>query len=127
VNHLLTRPPAVVNGAITALMNKILHDRFFCKELSRFDEYHDPKLAENLPKNGYTIQNMRLTQRGIVAERAVAKLKRIVHAPVIIMFVSRKRLVDHTSGGVFRRAMIIVHGRLIRIDARDKPDNVPNR
>jgi hypothetical protein len=51
----------------------------------------------------------------------------MVHAPVIIMFVSRKRLVDHTSGGVFRRAMIIVHGRLIRIEARDNADNEPKR
>ncbi|MFZ1037653.1 MAG: hypothetical protein WAN57_10650 [Smithella sp.] len=60
-------------------------------------------------------------------ETTVARAKSIVHAPVIIMFDSRKRLVDHTSGGVFRRAMIIVQGRLNRIDTRDRPDNAPNR
>jgi len=62
-----------------------------------------------------------------VIEKTVARVKSVVHAPVIIMFVSRKRPVDHISGGVFRRAMIIVHGRLNRIDARDRPDSVPNR
>jgi len=105
----------------------MLHYRSFCNERSLFDEYHDPKLEENLPRSEYTTKSMRLTQRGIVTERTVAKLKRIVHAPVIIMFVSRKRLVAHTSGGMFRRAIIMVHGRFIRIDTRDNPDNIPNR
>jgi hypothetical protein len=57
-----------------------------------------------------------------VIEKTVAMAKSIVHAPVIIMFDSRKRRVGHTSGGVFRRAIIIVHGRLNRIDTRERPD-----
>jgi hypothetical protein len=95
--------------------------------LSRFDGYHDPKREEKIPRREYTMQNTRFTQNGIVAERTVARPKRIVHAPVIIMLVSRKRPVDHISDGVFRRAMIIVHGRLIKIDTRDNPDNEPKR
>jgi hypothetical protein len=78
-----------------------------------------------MPRTGYTMQSMRFTHKGIVAEAMAARRKRIVHAPVIIMLVSRKRLVDHTSGGVFLRAMIRVHGRLIRIEASDNADNEP--
>jgi hypothetical protein len=72
---------------------------------------------------GYTAQSARFTQNGIVVETTAARPKRTVHAPVIIILVSRNRPVDHTSGGVFRRAMIMVHGCLIRMDARDNPDN----
>jgi hypothetical protein len=105
----------------------LLQGSSFCKDLSRFDEYHDPKGDDNLPRRKYTAQSTRFTQNGMVNERTAARARRIVHAPVIIMLVSRKRLVVQTSGGVLRWAMMIVHGRLIRIDARDNPDNEPKR
>jgi len=95
------------------------------RDFRRLDEYHEPNQGERRPSMKRMIPEIRFAHKGRMMDRNAARTKRNVHAPDMTIFVSRNRAVGQTSGGVWRRATMMVQGCLINTDNKDTPAIVP--